>query len=129
MGGRLGSQQNPNFFTNNNVHCERRDIGGKKRGKIANKGACKELGTEKKLPTWETRSKVDPKNPKAEISNEDLSSKTNPWVEFEKNFRRAIFRLQKTTRSTLRKIVTTTKSQESVKSTVDNPELRNCRNT
>jgi hypothetical protein len=65
----------------------------KKRGKIGNKGACKELGTEKKLPTWGTGSKVNPKNPEAKIPNEDLSSKTNPRVEFEKNFRRVSFGL------------------------------------
>jgi len=65
----------------------------KKRGKIANKGACRELGIEKKLPTWGTRSKVDLKNPEAKTPNEDLSSKTNPRVEFEKNFRRAAFGL------------------------------------
>jgi hypothetical protein len=67
------------------------------------------------------------KIPKAEIPNEDLSSKTNPWVEFEKNFRRVAFNLQKTTRSTMQKTVATTKSQKSMKSIVDNPELRNRR--
>jgi hypothetical protein len=85
-----------------------------------------DLGIDNKLPTYGTQSKVDPKNPEVEIPNEDLSSKTNPRVEFEKNFRRVAFGLQKTTRSTMRKTIATTKSQESVKSTVDNPELRSC---
>jgi hypothetical protein len=35
----------------------------KKWGNITNKGACRELLTDKKLPTYKTRSKVDPKNP------------------------------------------------------------------
>jgi hypothetical protein len=73
------------------------------------------------------RSKVDLKNLEAKIPNEDLSSKTNPRVEFDKNFRRVAFGLQKITRSTMQKTVTTTKSQESMKSTVNNPELRSCR--
>jgi hypothetical protein len=77
-----------------NIDWTQRDKDGKKRGKSANKGACKELGTEKKVPTWGTQSKVDVKNPEAEIPNEDLSSRTNPRVEFEKNFRRAAFGLQ-----------------------------------
>jgi hypothetical protein len=64
------------------------------------------------------------KIPEAKIPNEDLSSRFNPRVEFEKNLRRVAFGLQKTTRSTMRKTVATTKSQESMKSTVDNPELR-----
>jgi len=50
-------------------------------------------------------------------------------VKFKKNFRRAAFGLQKTARSTMQKIAATTKSEESVKSTVDNPELRSCRDT
>jgi len=66
----------------------------KKRGISANKGACKEPRTKKKVPTWGTRSKVDLKNPEAETPNEDLSSRTNPRVEFEKNFRRVAFGLQ-----------------------------------
>jgi hypothetical protein len=90
----------------------------KKQGNIGNKGAYRELGTRNKVPTWGTRSKVDPKNPKAKILNEDLSSRTNPRVKFEKNFRRAAFGLQKTARSTMRKTIATTKSEESVKSTV-----------
>jgi hypothetical protein len=73
----------------------------KKRGNITNKGACRELKIGNKVPTWGTRSKVDPKNPEAKIPNEDLSSRTNPWVEFEKNFRRVAFDLQKTARSTM----------------------------
>jgi len=66
----------------------------KKRGNSANKGAWKELGTEKEVPTWGTRSKVDPRNAEAKIPNEDLSSRTDLRVEFEKNFRRAVFGLQ-----------------------------------
>jgi len=64
------------------------------------------------------------KIPKAGIPNKDFSSRTNPRVEFEKNFKRVAFGLQKTTRSTMRKTVTTTKSQEFVKLTIDNPQLR-----
>jgi hypothetical protein len=83
-----------------NLATETKHKGGtkmkKKRGNSANKGACKVPRTEKKVPTWGTRSKVDLKNPEAEIPNEDLSSRTNPRVEFEKNFsRRATFGLQK----------------------------------
>jgi hypothetical protein len=70
----------------------------KNQGNNANKGACKEPGTEKKVPTWGTRSKVDLKNPEAKIPNVDLSSKTNPWVEFEKNFKRAAFGLQESSK-------------------------------
>jgi hypothetical protein len=70
---------------------KRRTKTKKKRGNSANKGACKESGTEKKVPTWGTRSKVNLKNPEAKIPNEDLSSRTNPRVEFEKNFRRVAF--------------------------------------
>jgi len=73
---------------------QRRDKDEKKRGNSANKGACKEPRTKKKVPTWGTRSKIDLKNPEAEIPNEDLSSRTNPRVEFEKNFRRAAFGVQ-----------------------------------
>jgi len=62
----------------------------KKRGNIGNKGACRERGTGNRVPIWGTRSKVDLKNPKAKILNDDLSSKTNPRVKFEKNFRRAV---------------------------------------
>jgi hypothetical protein len=75
------------------------------------------------------QSKVDLKNPKAKIPNEDLSSKTNPQVEFEKNFRRVAFGLQKRARSTMQKTITTTKSQESMKSTIDNPKLCSRRDT
>lgn len=63
----------------------------------------------------------------AKILIEDLFSRTNPWVQFEKNFRRVALGLQKTTRATMRKAVVTTKSQESVKSTIDNSQLRSRR--
>jgi hypothetical protein len=48
------------------------------------------------------------KIPGAEIPNEDLSSRTNLRVEFEKKFRRVAFGFHKTTRSTMRKTVATT---------------------
>jgi hypothetical protein len=101
----------------------------KKRGNIGNKGACRERGTGNRVPTWGTRSKVDSKNLEAKIPNDDLSSKTNPRVKFEKNFRRATFGLQEITRLTMRKTAATTKSEESVKSIVDNLELRSRRDT
>jgi len=63
----------------------------------------------------------------ARIPNEDLSSRINPQVEFEKKFKRVAFGLQKTTRSTMPKTVATTKPQEFVKSTVSSPQLRSHR--
>jgi hypothetical protein len=101
----------------------------KKQGNITNKGACRELRTGNKVSTRGTGSKVDPKNLEAKIPNEDLSSRSNPRVEFEKNFRRVAFGLQKTARLTMLKSVATTESQESMKSTVDNPELHSHRDT
>jgi hypothetical protein len=65
--------------------------------------------------------------PEVEILNEYFFPRTNPRVQFEKNFRRVAFSLQKTTRPTMRKTVATTKSQEFVKLTVDNSELRSRR--
>jgi hypothetical protein len=55
-----------------------------------------------------TEAKLIGKIPGAEIPNEDLSSRTNLRVEFEKKFRRVAFGLHKTTKSTMRKTVATT---------------------
>jgi len=94
-----------------------------KKGEILQtRGLARSSGLTRSSPLTRTEAKLIQKIPEARIPNEDLFSRTNPRVEFE-NFRRVAFSFQKTTRSTMRKTVITIKFQESVKSTVDNPQL------
>jgi hypothetical protein len=95
----------------------------KKREILQTRGLARSSGLTRSSPLTRTEAKLIQKIPEAGIPNEDLFSRTNPRVEFEKNFRRVAFGFQKTTRSTMQKTVVTIKFQESVKSTVDNPQL------
>jgi hypothetical protein len=63
--------------------------------------------------------------PKAEISNRNFSLRTNPLLLL-KNLLRVAFCLQKDNKTDHledKKLLTTTKSQEFVKLTIDNPQL------
>jgi hypothetical protein len=65
--------------------------------------------------------------PKSEIPNRNFSLRTNPPVLFRRTFKGYPFAFRKTIRLTIwktKKLLTTTKSQESVKLTIDNPWLR-----
>jgi len=118
-----------NFGSNKNIqaippasnkpHTEdqiKKDKNGKERGKSKKK----ELPTHKKLPTNRTPSEVIPKMPKAGFPNKDFPSKTNPVVLFRTTSKRWPVTFEKTTRPTTSKTLTTMKSQEFVKLTMDN---------
>jgi hypothetical protein len=92
----------------------------KEHGKTKNKWAYK------KLPTYMIRSKIIMKMPKTKIPNKNFSLRTNPFVLFRKTFNGQPFAFKKTIRLTSRrqkKLLTTTKSQESVKLTIANPQF------
>jgi hypothetical protein len=64
---------------------------------------------------------------KAKIPNEDLSSRTNLRVEFEKKFRRVAFGLSENNKIDHAGDRYNHKFQESMKSNVDNPKLHSRR--
>jgi hypothetical protein len=64
--------------------------------------------------------------PKAEIPNRNFSLRNKPLVLFRRTFKGLPFALRKTIRLTIwkrKKLLTNTKSQESVKLTIDSPHL------